>query len=95
MFYHIFSIIAGVIVLINVGLSIYGKLAKKLNIIIDTICAVIFITIGILGFVLPEKYELALTIVLFCLTVLFILETILFIKQRNNKNKTKEEPTKE
>ncbi len=94
MFYHIFSIIAGVIVLINVVLSIYGKSAQKINIIIDSICAIIFITIGILGLVLPEKYELAITIVLFCLTVFYISETILFIKKRNNKNNTKKESTK-
>lgn len=95
MFYNICSIIAGVIILINVGFSIYSKTAKKINVILDTVCAIIFIPIGILGFILPEKYELALTIVLFCITVVYIVETVLLIKKRNNKNKTKQEPTKE
>lgn len=95
MLYNILSIVSGALIFVNITLAAIGKLRSRISIIIEAICGILFITIGIVGLLVPDKYELALTILLLCCAVVYIGQTILLFKKRKNKDVAKVESKKE
>ncbi|MDE5715689.1 MAG: hypothetical protein K2I42_06100 [Anaeroplasmataceae bacterium] len=91
MVYNILGIIIGLLVLINIIMTIVNRKKEKLYItIINIITALLFLATGISGFFIPEKYEYISFVLLLVLSVFYLSFFFIVSKKNNNSNKKKE-----